>query len=83
MTKKNLIILLLIPFLIALLGVVTINTTFHFIDNDIIAIQWDYDDTEAFKLQDNLYLLEAVGVNTKTIQQGLAIHLYGVLEIVI
>lgn len=50
MTKKNLIILLLIPFLIALLGVVTINTTFHFIDNDIIAIQWDYDDTEAFQL---------------------------------
>lgn len=83
MTKKNLIILLLIPFLIALLGVVTINTTFHFIDNDIIAIQWDYDDTEAFKLQDNLYLLEAVGVNQKTIQQGLVIHLYGVLEIVI
>lgn len=65
MTKKNLIILLLIPFLIALLGVVTINTTFHFIDNDIIAIQWDYDDTEAFQLQDNLYLLEAVGVNQK------------------
>ena len=70
MTKKNLIILLLIPFLIALLGVVTINTTFHFIDNDIIAIQWDYDDTEAFKLQDNLYLLEAVGVNQKNYPAG-------------
>ena len=70
MTKKNLIILLLIPFLIALLGVVTINTTFHFIDNDIIAIQWDYDDTEAFQLQDNLYLLEAVGVNQKNYPAG-------------
>lgn len=70
MKKKNLIILLLIPFLIALLGVVTINTTFNFIDNDIIAIKWDYDDTEAFKLQDNLYLLEATGVNQKNYPAG-------------
>ena len=50
--KKNLIILLLIPFLIALLGVVTLNTTFKYIDNDILSIEWDYDDIEAFKISD-------------------------------
>ena len=44
MKKKNLIILLLIPFLIALLGVVTLNTTFNFIDNDI----FHHDELEYF-----------------------------------
>ena len=38
MLKKNLIILLLIPFLIALLGVITINTTFSFIDNGYVKV---------------------------------------------
>ena len=33
--KKNLIVLLLIPFLIALLGVVTISTTYTLVENDI------------------------------------------------
>ena len=70
MKKKNLIILLLIPFLIALLGVVTLNTTFKFIDNDILSISWDYDDTEAFKLSDGLYQLNASGVNEKNYPAG-------------
>lgn len=65
MKKKNLIVLLLIPFLIALLGVVTINTTFNMIDNDILSIKWDYDDMEGFKLSDTLYELKATGVNQK------------------
>ena len=70
MKKKNLIILLLIPFLIALLGVVTINTTFSFIDNDIIGIDWNYNDTEAFKLTDSLYSLNASGINEKNYPAG-------------
>ena len=65
MKKKNLIVLLLIPFLIALLGVVTINTTFNMIDNDILSIKWDYDDMEGFQLSDTLYELKATGVNQK------------------
>ena len=68
--KKNLIILLLIPFLIALLGVVTLNTTFKYIDNDILSIEWDYDDIEAFKISDGLYPLEAKGVNEKNYPAG-------------
>ena len=62
--KKNLIILLLIPFLIALLGVVTINTTFNLIENDIVGINWDYEDLEVFE-NNKEYLLEAEGINEK------------------
>lgn len=70
MKKKNLIVLLLIPFMIALLGVVTLNTTFKYIDNDIISISWDYDDIEAFKLSEGLYQLKASGVNQKNYPAG-------------
>lgn len=70
MKKKNLIILLLIPFLISILGVVTLNTTFNMIDNDILSISWDYDDTEAFKIRDESYLLKATGVNEKNYPAG-------------
>ena len=67
--KKNLIVLLLMPFLIALLGVVTINTTFSFIDNDIVGIKWDYDDLEVFE-KDKEYLLTAEGINEKNYPAG-------------
>ena len=60
--KKNLIVLLLIPFIIALLGIVTINVTFNLIDNDIFSIKWDYQDNEAFKINEK-YLLKAEGVS--------------------
>ena len=70
MLKKNLIILLLIPFLIALLGVITINTTFSFIDNDIIGIEWNYTEFEDFKVQDGLYPLTAQGINEKDYPAG-------------
>lgn len=50
MKKKNLIILLLIPFIISLLGVVTLNITVNFIEADIIGIKWDYQDVEGFKV---------------------------------
>ena len=72
MKKKNLIILLLMPFLIASLCIVTVNTTFHIVDIDITAIQWDYKDYEPFKLDDKLYPLNAVAVTQKntTIGEG-------------
>ena len=70
MGKKNLIILLLIPFLIALLGVMTINGTFNLIENDIVSIKWDYNDIEGFKIQDDSYKLTATPLNVKNSQVG-------------
>lgn len=59
MKKKNLIILLLIPFVITLVGVITINTTFNFIENNMIGIDWSYDEIEGIKLEDKLHKLVA------------------------
>ena len=67
--KKNLIVLLLIPFVIALLGVVTINTTHTFIENDIVGIKWNYNDVEVFE-KDQEYLLVAEGINEKNYPAG-------------
>lgn len=67
--KKNLIVLLLIPFLIALLGVVTINTTHQFVENDIVGIKWSYEDVEVFQ-KDKEYLLVAEGINEKNYPAG-------------
>ena len=50
MIKKNLIILLLIPFLIALIGAAAVKTTYKIIDNDIKDIKWTYGDVVAFKV---------------------------------
>lgn len=61
--KKNLVVLLIIPFLIALLGITAVNTTFNFIAPDIISIDWDYKDVEPFKLSQGRYELKAVGVS--------------------
>ncbi len=65
MKKKNLIILLLFPFLIATFCIVTINTTYNKIDVDISYIEWAYNDMEAFQISDVGYLLEAQGVNQR------------------
>lgn len=62
MKKRNLIILLLIPFIISLFGIVTINFTFNIIDNDILGINWDYNDVEGFKVNGR-YRLEATGIS--------------------
>lgn len=70
MGKKNLIILLLIPFLIALLGVMTINGTFSFIENDIVSIRWDYNETEGFKIGETLHPLKATALNLKKYPAG-------------
>lgn len=70
MKKKNLIILLLIPFLIALLGIVTLSTTFILVENDLVGISWNYDDIEAFELREDLYELKAEGINQKNYPAG-------------
>ena len=41
MKKKNLAVLLIIPFLFAVLTTVTINTTYIYVDVDISGIAWD------------------------------------------
>ena len=66
MKKKNLIILLLLPFLIALLIVQIGNRNLGpKIPRDISSIEWDYGDNEPFKLTDdvngNLIKLKAEG----------------------
>ena len=66
MKKKNLIILLLIPFVISLLSIVTINVTFSKFNSDISSIEWDYQDTESFKITSSKYLLSARGVTTSS-----------------
>lgn len=63
MKKKNLLILLLIPFVVALFSIATINMTFNLIDNDILYISWDYDDLEGFKLSNQMYELQAEGIS--------------------
>lgn len=63
MKKKNIIILLLIPFLIAILGIVTINATYTMMDPDITAIEWEYGDVTPYKISNTLYELKASGVN--------------------
>ena len=65
--KRNIIIILLIPFLIAILGVVTMSTTYNMVDADIVSIEWGYRDVEGFKLEkDTLrYILHAEGVNQR------------------
>lgn len=49
-SKKNLVILLIMPFAVSLLTFQAISMTFNLIDNDIVAIDWDYEDNEAFAL---------------------------------
>ena len=63
MKKYNLLILLLSPFIIALLGMVIVTVSFNSIDNDIIGIDWNYSDLEAFKISDDPIKLYASGIN--------------------
>ena len=61
MKKRNLAILLVIPFLVAMFGIVTINTAFNLIDNDVIRINWSYRDNELFQIGKQISL-KAEGV---------------------
>ena len=64
MKKKNLIILLLLPFIIATLCIVTVNVTYDAIDVDISFIEWEYNDYEPFQIKgESTYKLKAKGVN--------------------
>lgn len=65
MKKKNLLILLVFPFIIAVFCIITVNTTYNKIDVDISYIDWAYNDMEAFQISDDLYPLEAHGVNQR------------------
>lgn len=69
MKRKNIVILLLIPFLVSLLGIVTINLSFNIIDADIFFIEWEYSDVEAFKIN-NAYQLKAKGLNQNRYPAG-------------
>ncbi len=68
MEKKNLIILLVFPFLLAVFCTVAVNTTYNKIDVDISYIDWKYNDMEAFQISTSAYLLEAQGVNQRHYQ---------------
>ena len=65
MKKKNLLILLIFPFLISVFCIITVNTTYNKIDVDISYIDWDYHDMEAFQLSSGSYELKARGVNQR------------------
>lgn len=62
MKNKTLYILLLIPFVIAILGFVNIVILENTIAVDIISINWDYRENEGFKIRNEGYLLEATPV---------------------
>ena len=73
MGKKNLIILLMIPFIIALLSIVTANITISFIDKDILGIVWEYGETETYKhIPGKYYELKAQALteNNSTLGEG-------------
>ncbi len=65
MKKKNLAIILILPFILSLLGVATVKVTLKTFHHDISYIEWNYNDVEAFKLvEGKKYPLHATGVNT-------------------
>ena len=70
MKKKNLLILLLIPFLVSTLTIVTVNVTYNTVDADISFIEWSFDDIEARKVSDNLYPLTAREINQRHTDVG-------------
>lgn len=71
-SKKNLVILLIAPFAISLLSYSAISMTFNLIDNDIVAIDWDYNDEEVFALTTNKtqYRLDARAINDRNYPTG-------------
>ena len=65
MKKKNLLVLLILPFLISTLTIVSVNMTYDLVDIDISYIEWDYEDVMAYQITDELIPLKAVGVNQR------------------
>ena len=63
--KKTLYILLIIPFIIAILGFVNVVVLKNTMEVNLTSIDWEYNDNEAFKIQDEGYLLKASPVYDK------------------
>ena len=57
--KKTLYILLIIPFIIAILGFVNVVVLKNTMEVNLTSIDWEYNDNEAFKIQDEGYILKA------------------------
>ena len=64
MKKRNLAVLLALPFLISLLGVSVIPLTFNLMENDILSIGWDYEDSIGVRVGSK-QTLKAYGINNK------------------
>lgn len=62
--KKNLAVLLILPFLFSVLSVFIVNLTFPLLDVDISRIEWAYDEYEFFFLKQDRYRLNANGFTT-------------------
>lgn len=62
MNKKTLLLILIVPFLIALLGFTNVILIKNFVEVDISDINWKYNDNEGFKVSKTPYLLEAEAV---------------------
>ena len=64
-SKRNLAILLVMPFVVALLSFGALKATFNLIESDIVAIDWEYDDNEMFVLSNDSHkhLLKATALN--------------------
>ena len=62
MNKKTLLLILVVPFAIALLGFTNVLIIKNFVEVDISDIKWNYSDHEGFKIRQEGYLLEAEGV---------------------
>lgn len=65
MKKKNLVILLILPFLISIFCTTVITTTYNMVDVDISFIDWNYNEVEAFRISETDYQLRASGVNQR------------------
>ena len=63
--KKTLYILLIIPFIIAILGFVNVVVLKNTMEVNLTSIDWEYNDNEAFKIQNEGYLLKASPVYDK------------------
>jgi hypothetical protein len=62
MKKKSLMILLFLPFVVALLTMATTKIVANYIDNDIEGISWSYRANEGFKISDGSVKLEATPI---------------------
>lgn len=67
MKKKNLIILLIIPFIISLLGIITINVSINTFYGDISSIKWNYEEVESLHVSKTMEL-KATPVNSSNVE---------------